>query len=385
MEMEKVTCTAPVNIAVIKYWGKRNEKLILPINDSISVTLSSEQMHAKTTVARSKSFANDRIWLNGTEENIENPRLANCLKEIRKKAQIDAEEHFHICSENNFPTAAGLASSAAGYACLVYALCKLCKVEGDFSEIARQGSGSACRSIYGGFVQWHMGAAESGEDSIASVVKEAEHWSDLRILILVVSDERKKVPSSKGMKTSVETSTLLHHRATHVVPDRIKKMRTAIENKDFDTFAQLTMADSNQLHAICLDTFPPCVYMNQVSHQIVRLVHQINQVSNCTKVAYSFDAGPNACLFLPESHLNEVAGYISNFFPSNADDYFRGESIQPQNIPQDAIDQIDLEVQEKGSLRYIISTKVGSGPEILEASGSHLLNNEGLPTGVISC
>ena len=69
----------------------------------------------------------------------------------------------------------------------VYALCKLCKVEGDFSEIARQGSGSACRSIYGGFVQWHMGAAESGEDSIASVVKEAEHWSDLRILILVVS------------------------------------------------------------------------------------------------------------------------------------------------------------------------------------------------------
>ena len=75
-------------------------------------------MHAKTTVARSKSFANDRIWLNGTEENIENPRLANCLKEIRKKAKIDAEEHFHICSENNFPTAAGLASSAAGYACL---------------------------------------------------------------------------------------------------------------------------------------------------------------------------------------------------------------------------------------------------------------------------
>ena len=66
-------------------------------------------------------------------------------------------------------------------------MCKLCKVEGDFSEIARQGSGSACRSIYGGFVQWHMGAAESGEDSIASVVKEAEHWSDLRILILVVS------------------------------------------------------------------------------------------------------------------------------------------------------------------------------------------------------
>lgn len=76
---------------------------------------------------------------------------------------------------------------------------------------------------------------------------------------------------------------------------------------------------------------------------------------------------------------------LAIFFPSNADNYFRGESIQPQNIPQDAIDQIDLEVQEKGSLRYIISTKVGSGPEVLEATESHLLNSDGLPTGVISC
>ena len=75
-------------------------------------------MHAKTTVARSKTFSADRIWLNGIEENIQNPRLANCLKEIRNKAQVSDEEHFHICSENNFPTAAGLASSAAGYACL---------------------------------------------------------------------------------------------------------------------------------------------------------------------------------------------------------------------------------------------------------------------------
>ena len=122
--MEIITCTAPVNIAVIKYWGKRNEKLILPINDSISVTLSSDQMHAKTTVARSKSFTADRIWLNGIEERIDNPRLSNCLQKIRQKAQVDDDEYFHICSENNFPTAAGLASSAAGYACL--GKCLLC-------------------------------------------------------------------------------------------------------------------------------------------------------------------------------------------------------------------------------------------------------------------
>ena len=142
-------------------------------------------MHAKTTIARSKNFQTDRIWLNGKEEDIKNPRLVNCLREIRKRS--GSEDHVHICSENNFPTAAGLASSAAGYACLVYTLCQVFDIKDNISEIARQGSGSACRSIYGGFVQWHMGTKEDGSDSVASMIKEAEFWSDLHVLILVVS------------------------------------------------------------------------------------------------------------------------------------------------------------------------------------------------------
>ena len=173
-------------------------------------------MHAKTTVARSKSFKHDRIWLNGKEENITNPRLVNCLREIRKRTQ--SEDKVHICSENNFPTAAGLASSAAGYACLgkslyylrrfgfsieitfkdlhlmstticfsVYTLCQVFDIKENISAIARQGSGSACRSIYGGFVQWHMGNQEDGSDSIASVIRDADFWNDLHVLILVVS------------------------------------------------------------------------------------------------------------------------------------------------------------------------------------------------------
>ena len=141
-------------------------------------------MHAKTTIARSKDFQNDRIWLNGKEEDIKNPRLVNCLREIRKRS--GSEDHVHICSENNFPTAAGLASSAAGYACLVYTLCQVFDIKDNISEIARQGSGSACRSIYGGFVQWHMGTKDDGSDSVASMIKEAEFWSDLHVLILVV-------------------------------------------------------------------------------------------------------------------------------------------------------------------------------------------------------
>ena len=202
----------------------------MPINDSISITLSSEHMHAKTSVAASPSFSTDRLWLNGQEESVEsNPRLLNCLREVRLKAKPGPdgprpEWKVHVSSENNFPTAAGLASSAAGYACLVYALCQLYGVQGDISCLARQGSGSACRSVYGGFVRWHMGNLNDGSDSIASVVKDADHWPDMRCLILVAADSKKKVPSSVGMKLSVETSPFLKYRAKEIVPDRAEEM-----------------------------------------------------------------------------------------------------------------------------------------------------------------
>ncbi|KAG8447329.1 hypothetical protein GDO86_014699, partial [Hymenochirus boettgeri] len=198
--MKKVTCTAPVNIAVIKYWGKRNEDLILPINSSLSVTLHQDQLKTTTTAAASREFTEDRIWLNGKEDNIHHPRLQACLREIRRLARKRRNEggdgnvaqilsrKVHICSANNFPTAAGLASSAAGYACLVYTLAKLYEVEGELSEIARQGSGSACRSLYGGFVQWMMGERDDGKDSLARQVEPECHWPELRVLILVVSD-----------------------------------------------------------------------------------------------------------------------------------------------------------------------------------------------------
>jgi diphosphomevalonate decarboxylase len=125
--VKRVTCTAPVNIAAIKYWGKRNEQLILPLNSSLSVTLHQSELRTKTTIALSTNFADDKIWINGKEDDINNVRIQRCLHEIRRLAamqssspdnQLYMNSHVHICSENNFPTAAGLASSAAGYACL---------------------------------------------------------------------------------------------------------------------------------------------------------------------------------------------------------------------------------------------------------------------------
>eukprot|EP00918_Siedleckia_nematoides_P075879 GHVU01166009.1.p1 GENE.GHVU01166009.1~~GHVU01166009.1.p1 ORF type:complete len:365 (+),score=25.64 GHVU01166009.1:44-1096(+) len=338
-----VTCTGPVNIATVKYWGKRDEKLILPINGSLSGTLHQDQLRAKTSIMASPNFKEDRMWLNGQEQSLDSPRLQNVLKEIRRRARKRSASpskqpdlamldwNVHISSENNFPTAAGLASSAAGYACLVFTLAKLFNVDGEISGIARQGSGSACRSVYGGFVEWVPGVEEDGSDSIARQVANESHWSQMRVLILVVSADKKPVGSTAGMQTSVKTSELLRHRATNIVPKYMNQMRQAVLEKDFPAFAEATMRESNQLHAVCLDTYPPISYMTDVSHSIVRMVHALNDYLGQVKVAYTFDAGPNACLYLLEKDVQVTLGLVQYMFPpkEGADLFVRGIEVQP--------------------------------------------------------
>lgn len=133
---------------------------------------------------------------------------------------------LRICSQNNFPTAAGLASSAAGYACLVYTLATLYGVEKEeLSVVARIGSGSACRSIYGGFVHWQKGTLDDGSDSRAVQIAPADHWPEIHVLILVVNDQKKKVSSSLGMARSVLNSAILKYRASDCVPNRVTQIR----------------------------------------------------------------------------------------------------------------------------------------------------------------
>ncbi|KAM9860719.1 diphosphomevalonate decarboxylase [Aulostomus maculatus] len=395
-KMQVVTCTAPVNIAVIKYWGKRNEELILPINSSLSVTLHQDQLKTTTTVATSRSFQEDRIWLNGKEENISHPRLQSCLREIRRLArkrrsdddsEVDSSglsHKVHICSVNNFPTAAGLASSAAGFACLVYTLARVFGVEGELSGIARQGSGSACRSMYGGFVQWLMGHQSDGKDSLAQQVEPETHWPELRILVLVASAERKPVGSTSGMQTSVQTSCLLKHRAESVVPGRMVEMIEAVHRKDFSAFADLTMRDSNQFHATCLDTYPPIFYLNSVSHQVINVVHRYNKHYGETRVAYTFDAGPNAVIFTLQQHIPEFVQVVRHFFPPeiNGGQFIKGLPVNQVALCEELKQAIGLEPIAKG-ISYIISTKAGPGPCVVKDPTQHLLGSDGWPKNTV--
>ncbi|KAK2489357.1 hypothetical protein MC885_003238 [Smutsia gigantea] len=375
-----VTCTAPVNIAVIKYWGKRDEELILPINSSLSVTLHQDQLKTTTTAALSGEFTEDRIWLNGREEDVGQPRLQACLQEIRRLAReqrkpgsedrlpLSLNYKVHVASVNNFPTAAGLASSAAGYACLVYALARVYGVESDISEVARRGSGSACRSLYGGFVEWQMGERADGKDSIARQVAPESHWPELRVLILVVSAEKKLTGSTAGMRTSVETSALLRFRAEAVVPVRMAEMTRCVKERDFQGFGQLTMKDSNQLHATCLDTFPPICYLNDTSRRITQLV------------AYTFDAGPNAVIFTLDDAVAEFVAAVKHCFPpeSNGDEFLKGLPLRPALLSDELKASLGMD-PAPGSIKYIIATEVGPGPQVVDDPRAHLLGPDGLP------
>jgi diphosphomevalonate decarboxylase len=226
---------------------------------------------------------------------------------------------LRIVSENNFPTAAGLASSAAGFAALVRAIADLYQLgqsPGELSRTARQGSGSACRSMFGGYVAWNIGEKDDGSDSIAEQVAPASHWPSMKAAILVVSAEKKGVSSTAGMQHTVNTSGLFVQRARSVVPARMERMRTAIEQRDFATFAELTMLDSNSFHAVCLDTFPPIFYLNDVSRGLIRLVEELNRVAGKYVAAYTFDAGPNAVIYYLEENEVLVNALLKHAFGS---------------------------------------------------------------------
>ena len=325
------TCTAPSNIACIKYWGKDSVELNTPINSSVSVTLDQRDLRAVTTVCASKDFATDQLWLNGDEEQITG-RFQTCIRELRARAQdrvvdgkciVRREDWAHykvrVVSVNTFPTAAGLASSAAGYACLVYSLAQLFCVEesyiGELSTIARQGSGSACRSLYGGFVRWQKGDAADASDSMAVQVADEAHWPEMRAIVLVASAAKKKVSSTDGMSGSVATSPLLAHRAAKVVQPRVEAIEAAYLARDFEAFGELTMKDSNQFHATCLDTHPPIFYLNDVSREVVRAVHAYNEATGRTVAAYTFDAGPNAVLYCLAPDVPELLSTMLTLFP----------------------------------------------------------------------
>ncbi|KAL2022157.1 hypothetical protein VTK56DRAFT_5986 [Thermocarpiscus australiensis] len=385
----RASTTAPVNIAVVKYWGKRDPKLNLPTNSSLSVTLSQSDLRTLTTASCSAAYPaseGDSLLLNGEPSDVSGARTQACFRELRaRRAALEAADpslpqlsrmSLRIVSENNFPTAAGLASSAAGFAALVRAVADLYELPAspaELSLIARQGSGSACRSLFGGYVAWRMGDAADGRDSVAEQVADAAHWPDMRALILVVSAARKGVSSTAGMQQTVATSGLFRERVATVVPRNMAAMEKAIRERDFAAFAEITMRDSNSFHATCADTYPPIFYMNDVSRAAIRAVETINAAAGRTVAAYTFDAGPNAVIYYLEKDTEAVVGTFYHVLGGEIDGW--KQSVIKGLKPSLSLDE-GVAGLLKGGVSRVIMTGVGEGPR---KTDEHLVAEDGSP------
>ncbi|KAG9510399.1 Glutaryl-CoA dehydrogenase, mitochondrial, partial [Fragariocoptes setiger] len=345
------------------------------VNDSLSGTLDIDDLCATTTVIISDRFHSDKLWLNGEQHPISSGAQL-LLDTVRSRSAIENACNLKVrmTSRNNFPTAAGLASSAAGYACMSYALGQAFGITDpkELSILARIGSGSACRSLFGGFVLWHCG--DSSGSSYSEQLFDHCHWPEMRVVVCVSDSHQKEVSSSKAMNLSVKTSGLLKHRAKCIVPTRIAKISEAIKKKDFGSFAEVTMRDSNQFHAICQDTWPPIRYMSDTSWSIVKLCHAINDFYGIHKVAYTFDAGPNACLYCLRDTIDLLIQILRSFYLLE-DSKIKGSGWKDTHSLdrgeyQDLIKFIGeknfLTGIVKGSVNYVIATKLGPGPRIIE-------------------
>ena len=356
------------------------------------------------------------MWLNDKEIEI-NGRGRTCLAEIRKIACDRVDENgnvlvkkedwdqykVHIVSINTFPTGAGLASSAAGLACFVSTLAKLyCAKEeypGHLTAIARQGSGSASRSMFGGFVEWQKGERADAHDSIAIQRADENYWPEMRAVICVVSDKEKDTSSTSGMETSRKTSTLLEHRAKNVVAGRIAAMEKSYLEKDFDSFGKLTMQDSNQFHAVCMDTYPPIFYMNDVSKSIIRLctvlnAHYADENGKGIKAAYTYDAGPNAVIYCLEQDSPLIYAVMARYFPApntdnvaaytNSPDIYNKVTSDTDLIPAELLAKLDKcgRAPVAGDVKYMFHTKSGPGPIHQPLSEAVLDTTTGMPIDV---
>lgn len=297
--MTTTTAQAHPNIAFIKYWGNRDNTLRLPVNGSISMNL--DGLYTRTTVSFQNSLPFDELVINGHEiTGTGLNRVVYILDIIRTMANI--QEHAEIVSENNFPSGTGIASSASAFAALALAGSKaagLNLTEPELSRLARRGSGSASRSIPGGFVEWRVGTTEA--DSFAFSIASAEHWK-LTDCIAIVSASHKKTGSTEGHAIA-PTSPLQAARVTDT-PRRLDLCRNAILNKDFDAFASIVELDSDIMHSVMMTSTPALHYWKPASLAVMNAIRQWR--SEGLQACYTMDAGANVHVICLDSESNTV-------------------------------------------------------------------------------
>ena len=297
----KATAIANANIALVKYWGKRDKKLMLPQNGSISMTCDGL---ATTTTVEFGDYNEDIIIINDEELQKEKEDIIKHLDLIREMAGI--QQKAKIVSESNFPIAAGLASSASGFAALSLAASKaagLALNERELSILARRGSGSASRSISSGFVEWHRGEKSDGIDCFAESIVAKDHWPEFRMVTTIVTEAKKKVSSRAGMAQTVETCPYYEGWLKTVNQD-LETVREGIKKKDFTIVGSTAEANCLKMHATMMTTKPSIIYWFAPTMEIIQNVQVWREEG--LECYFTIDAGPNVKVICLEKDVEEV-------------------------------------------------------------------------------
>lgn len=305
--MTKAAVRAHTNIALIKYWGKADETLFLPMNSSLSLTL--DGLYTDTFVEISDTFTEDQFYLNDVLQSPEETaKISRFLDLFRNKSGIT---HFiQVKSVNHVPTAAGLASSASAFAALAGALNRATGLNMDLetlSTYARRGSGSATRSLFGGFVEWQKGT--SSEDSMAVPVDDAS-W-DIGMVIIAVNKSAKKISSRVGMKQTVETSPFYPAWVASAEEDLLA-IKKAIKAQDFEKVGQITEHSAMKMHGSMLGAETPIIYFEPDSIKAIRAVRALREQGILCYV--TMDAGPNVKVLCRLSEAGKIKEMLREYF-----------------------------------------------------------------------
>jgi diphosphomevalonate decarboxylase len=300
MQNRKATCVSCSNIAFIKYWGNRDAARRVPLNDSISMNL--DHATTTTTVEFDAALTEDQVVLGGAAApDAARVRVVAHLDRVRALAHLETKARVE--SLNSFPTGAGIASSASGFAALTVAATRAAGLElreRELSILARQGSGSACRSIPAGFVEWIAGS--SSDDSYAISIAPPTHW-DLRDVIAIVSTKEKPIGSTAGHAASA-TSPFISARV-QALPPRFHRVRRAVLAKDLTLLGPALEEDALELHFVAMTSRPPVFYWTPAMVRVIQALHQWR--ADGLAVYFTLDAGPNVHLICESKDADQVA------------------------------------------------------------------------------
>lgn len=293
----QASAQAQPNIALVKYWGKRDLEKNLPAVGSLSVTLDS--LWTRTHVSFEKSLTQDVFVLNGQPAPRQQARVTAVLDRLRACAGVRL--YAQVSSENNFPTAAGLASSASGFAALVCAAAAALTLDLPLSELAteaRVASGSAARSMFGGFSQILPGTEKDGSDCIARQVALAAHWP-LAVIVAITDESPKSVGSTEGMTRTAQTSPYYKAWVESAAAD-LAAAQTAVLDRDFQMLADLSEHSCLKMHGLMMSSMPPLLYWNAATVACIEAVRNLRESG--VPVFFTIDAGPQVkAVCLPEA------------------------------------------------------------------------------------